>query len=141
MSLQDQGQRLMQSAPDHDIPVVVMGTVVQMLMQVAQSLDHLHYAVLHYPDHSWVVLPQGWLPAFGDDHDAHQICLELALTEVEVQWMGVLELLFLALGLTTAQGLVIYDRRGDRSRGKTITRTALHRQLQTVLKASSRGLA
>jgi hypothetical protein len=144
----DQGQALLQSAPQHQLPEPVMQQVVLLLLQVAQALDHDQYTVLRYPDQAWLTVqtdptpqhPQGqaWIPAYGHPQEAalSQVELGSAGIQLQLEQMGIVDLLFLCLGVRGADGFVFYDSPGDRQSGKTVTRTALqqelNRQLQTL---------
>ncbi|NJK64886.1 MAG: hypothetical protein HC921_21255 [Synechococcaceae cyanobacterium SM2_3_1] len=109
--LQAQAHRLVQTAPDHGIPVSAMQQVGAMLVQVAQQLDHSSYTLLRYPDQSWFLLPQPvhpgadetclWLPAFAASADAEAVQQEIAgiAPDLQVQTLDVVKLLFNGLGL------------------------------------------
>lgn len=118
-TLVEQEQLLLQAAPTYGIPQPVMQVVVQMLSQVAQELDHTHYFVLRHPDQAWLTIglkDQPWLPAFAYEQDA-QVVMGTP-PDLELVSLGILELLFLGLGLTHAQGLMFLTRRTRQTMAK-----------------------
>ncbi len=148
-SLNDQAQTLIQSAPDHRVPLQVMERIVLLLVQAAQQLDHLGYYALRYPDEAWLSIrtpptpedPEGvrWLPAFGYESDGQAVLSTLAEADPQLQLVSieVLDLLFLCLGLNESKGVVFYDMEGDRQTGKTVSQDTLKRHLNQELKGLS----
>lgn len=158
VSLAAQAATLVDTAPQNGIPTAAMQQVADVLTQVAQHLDHLQYTTLRYPDGGWLTVrvvedpaageaeslsSEGsqptthlWIPAFGHLEDAHTTLAELKerSPELETASFGVLELLFLALGLSRADGIVFYDQAGDRQQGKTVACRALMEQVNQSLR-------
>ncbi|MFS8858383.1 hypothetical protein NW851_02000 [Synechococcus sp. H55.7] len=154
VSLAGQAAALVDSAPQNGIPAAVMQQVADVLTQVAQHLDHLQYTTLRYPDGGWLTVrvvekpdqtefsPGGepvshvWIPAFGHLEDAQATLAELRerAPELETVSFGVLELLFLALGFSRADGIVFYDQVGNRQQGKTVACRALTEQVNQSLR-------
>ncbi len=139
-----QSQLLIQAAPQHQVPAPVMRAVAAILVVVAKELDHLFYYVPVYPDQSWLTIAtppspqdpdgQSWIPAFGSEGDGEQTIVELSEeTELGLQTIGVVELLFLCMGLKQADGLVFYDTEGDRQAGKTVARAVLQHEIHQQL--------
>jgi hypothetical protein len=143
--LADQQHQLILDGPRHGIPTAVMQQVVDLLSQVAQDLDHLTYYLLRYPHGAWLVLetpPSGsWIPVFGHEADAedtrHRLGSQAQFGEDDadllVESMGVLDLLFLILGLQQSTGILVYDTLGDRQNAKTIAQAALKQRFQQQL--------
>ncbi len=153
-SLAAQAATLVEEAPQNGIPTAAMQQVAEVLTQVAQHLDHLQYTTLRYPDGSWLTVrvversagmeslpepePIGhlWIPAFGHLEDAQATLAELReqAPDLEAASFGVLELLFLALGLSRAEGIVFYDQAGDRRQGKAVACRPLAEQVSQALR-------
>ncbi|MGY2753285.1 hypothetical protein ACVW0Q_001634 [Thermostichus sp. MS-CIW-21] len=156
-SLAAQAATLVEEAPQNGIPTAAMQQVAEVLTQVAQHLDHLQYTTLRYPDGGWLTVrvvessagadsppepePPGhlWIPAFGHLEDAQATLAELRqqAPDLEATSFGVLKLLFLALGLSRAEGIVFYDQAGDRRQGKAVACRPLAEQVSQALR---RGL-
>jgi hypothetical protein len=138
-SLLEQKKELQQTGPAQGIPETVMERVLSLLSDVAQELDHLEYYVLQWPGGGWFLLSpslERWIPAFPDHTEALKMVTILQQTlpqasELKILNLGVLELLFLGLGLTQAKGILFYDQEGA---GKGITQTSLKSGLKHYLK-------
>ncbi len=140
VSLNQQKYNLIQSAAQHQIPQEVMVYVVDLLANIANHLDQVDYYVLTYPDQSWFALntaDQQWILAFGYQEDAEDTLTELQIeaSALSIQTLGVLDLLFLCLGLKQADGIAFYDSLGDRQSSKTIAQAALRQQLNHYLRS------
>ncbi|MEN9222488.1 MAG: hypothetical protein Q6M04_08630 [Thermostichus sp. BF3_bins_97] len=153
VSLTAQAAALVDSAPQNGIPTAAMQQVADVLTEVAQHLDHLQYTTLRYPDGGWLTVrvvekpaQEGsepithlWIPAFGHPDDAQTTLAELnsQAPELEAAPFGVLELLFLGLGLSRADGIVFYDQAGDRQQGKTVASQPLTEQINQAIRGST----
>ncbi|MEN9202763.1 MAG: hypothetical protein Q6K80_00285 [Thermostichus sp. DG_1_6_bins_120] len=153
VSLTAQAAALVDSGPRNGIPTAAMERVVDVLTAVAQHLDHLQYTTLRYPDGGWLTVrvvekpaQQGsepvthlWIPAFGHLEDAQTTLAELhnQAPDLEAAPFGVLELLFLGLGLSRADGIVFYDQAGDRQQGKTVACQPLAEQVNQAIQGSA----
>jgi hypothetical protein len=157
VSLTAQAAALVDTAPQNGIPTAAMQQVADVLTEVAQHLDHLQYTTLRYPDGGWLTVrvvekpaPSAsgtesppithlWIPAFGHIEDAHTTLAELSsqAPELEAASFGVLELLFLGLGLSRADGIVFYDQAGDRQQGKTVASQPLTEQINQAIRGST----
>ncbi|MFQ3613260.1 MAG: hypothetical protein SNJ68_06045 [Cyanobacteriota bacterium] len=151
VSLTAQATALVDTAPQNGIPTAAMQQVADVLTEVAQHLDHLQYTTLRYPDGGWLTVrvvekptEEGaepithlWIPAFGHIEDAHTTLAELnsQAPDLEAAPFGVLELLFLGLGLSRADGIVFYDQAGDRQMGKTVASQPLTEQINQAIRA------
>ncbi|MEN9204923.1 MAG: hypothetical protein Q6K99_00285 [Thermostichales cyanobacterium BF4_bins_65] len=99
------------------------------LDQVLASLAADQYYLIAYPDPSWLTVQvgsQAWLPAFRDPLDAQQVQppgTELVLVPAR-------ELLWRGMGLKQTQGIIFYDRPGDRQWGKQVDCQRLKRAIQ-----------
>ncbi len=133
-----QTQQLLMDGPRHGIPTAVMEQTIQLLAQVAQDLDHPGYYLLRYPDGGWLLVetpPSGsWIPAFGHASDAAAIRQSLASPDLLIEAKGVIEMLFLTLGLQQGSGILVYDTLGDRQKGKTIAQQTLKQHFQQRLR-------
>ncbi len=160
-SLTAQAAALVDTAPQNGIPTAAMQQVADVLTEVAQHLDHLQYTTLRYPDGGWLTVrvvekpaPRAsgteslegsepithlWIPAFGHIEDAQTTLAELSsqAPELEAASFGVLELLFLGLGLSRADGIVFYDQAGDRQQGKTVASQPLTEQINQAIRRST----
>ncbi|MGQ9837356.1 MAG: hypothetical protein ACUVRV_05180 [Cyanobacteriota bacterium] len=149
-SLMAQATALVNTAPQNGIPTAAMQQVANVLMEVAQHLDHLQYTTLRYPDGGWLTVrvvekpaEEGsesithlWIPAFGHIEDAQTTLAELnsQAPDLEAAPFGVLELLFLGLGLSRADGIVFYDQAGDRQQGKTVACQPLTQRINQAIR-------
>ncbi|MCF2970865.1 hypothetical protein L1047_06605 [Synechococcus sp. Nb3U1] len=153
VSLTAQAAALVDTAPQNGIPTAAMQQVADVLTEVAQHLDHLQYTTLRYPDGGWLTVrvvekpaQEGsepithlWIPAFGHIEDAQTTLAELSsqAPDLEAAPFGVLELLFLGLGLSRADGIVFYDQAGDRQQGKTVASQPLTEQINQAIQGSA----
>ncbi|MFT0728157.1 hypothetical protein [Synechococcus sp. F70.1] len=147
-SLAAQAATLVEEAPQNGIPAAAMQRVTAVLTQVAQHLDHLQYTILRYPDGGWITarveenspgrepISHLWIPAFGHLEDAQATLAELReqAPELEAASFKVLELLFLSLGFSHAEGIVFYDQAGDRRQGKAVNCRLLTEQINQALR-------
>ncbi len=153
-SLLDQGQGILQSSlHQKHVPFHLMPAIVHMLQQTAQSLDHLSYWTLRFPDQRWVILPgdprfdsstslpqgMGWIPLLATRSNAEAVKRELNphlprnQGKIRLQKMDVLEILFIALGMGDNRVLIFFDTSGNRSHMKAIRPTDLHHDLKETL--------
>ncbi|MGK7908511.1 MAG: hypothetical protein AB4040_14990 [Synechococcus sp.] len=134
-NIPEQVEKLIETGPQQGIPPVAIAPIAQMLATVAQDLEQLQYYALRDRQQGWWLISTGaeqaekWVAVFGHRADAERMLAELEnvtsqapkaedefQTSFEVVEKGVIELLFLALGMRRSAGLLVYEAEGDAER-------------------------
>ncbi|NEO86124.1 MAG: hypothetical protein F6J87_17990 [Spirulina sp. SIO3F2] len=147
--LQQQLQPLIQQAPDYGVSTVVMELAIgPVLLELARSLAHAHYYILHGPDEQWVsttLVPKDVEQAaktviylFADEASAIAFPNQTGETLI-AQRIPVVELLFQLLALKPIGSYLIHEQPIPTDAIQEIKRADLQGAIQQALKKLKAG--
>lgn len=144
MNLNDQIQILCQEAPSYGVPLRVMEeAIAPVLIELAQSLNHLSYFVLQTRDRAWQTTTLGHrddpnpektvIYAFARRQDAVYL-LANAQDNLELANIPVTHLLFQLFALEPVNGLIFRENSGTLGRDQEIRRQDLQQRVEKKLR-------
>jgi hypothetical protein len=144
MNLNDQIQILCQEAPSYGVPLRVMQeAIAPVLIELAQSLNHLSYFVLQTRDRAWQTTTLGRrddptqektvIYAFARRQDAVYL-LANAQNNLELANIPVTHLLFQLFALEPVNSLIFREHSGTRGRDQEIRRQDLQQRVEKKLR-------
>ncbi|MFM7436990.1 MAG: hypothetical protein ACKO2V_00040 [Snowella sp.] len=144
MKLEQQFQLLLDEAPQHGVPTLVMQeAVIPALKQLAKRLRHANYYVIQTAGGDWVLTvllhrekPQPEkkvIYAFASREDAAKFC-EINEQISQVVKIPLANLLFELFAWEPVDSIIFMDTPGNQKQGKEMPRSALQAMIQEGLK-------
>ena len=144
MKLEQQFQLLLDEAPQHGVPTLVMEqAVIPALKQLTKQLSHANYYVIQTPSGDWVLTvllhrekPQPEkkvIYAFASQEDAAKFS-ESSEQISQVVKVSLANLLFELFAWEPVDSIIFMDTPGNRKQGKEMPRSALQAIIQEGLK-------
>ena len=144
MKLEQQFQLLLDEAPQHGVPILVMQqAVIPALKQLAKQLRHANYYLVQTGAGDWILtvllhkekpqLEKKVIYAFASREDAAKFS-ESSEQVSEIVKIPVANLLFELFALERVDSIIFMDAPSNRERGKEMPRSVLQAMIQEGLK-------